>query len=62
MAGALIMFVNTPKVDSQAWIGQAGEGEELDRKRNQMMRVGIGLLVIGFLLQILALTVDHFKL
>jgi len=64
IAGAFIMFLNTPKLNSRLYIGQSSEYkamEKADKRRNQMMRLGIGLLVIGFLLQILALTADHFK-
>jgi hypothetical protein len=60
MSGALLMFFNTPKVDSQLYIYNKAEMAEIhkrDERMNKLTRFGMLLLFVGFLLQLGALVI-----
>lgn len=62
MTGTLLMFWNTPKVNSGTYIYDHEELIEIhkqDERKNKFTRFGMLLLFGGFLLQLVALILDH---
>ena len=60
MAGAMLMFLNTPKVDSGTYLYEHEEMIEIekrDERKNRFTRLGMMLLFVGFLLQLGALII-----
>lgn len=58
MTGAYMMYHYTPKINSGIYFYQEAEYkkmEEKDRHKNRMVRYGMFLLFIGFVLQFVAL-------
>lgn len=58
MTGALIMFYNAPKVQSQTFLYTDKELQEIeknDKRKNQLSRYGMLILFIGFIVQSVAL-------
>jgi len=58
MAGAYLMYRNAPPVNSQTYLYQAKELQEMakrDKHKNTMSRYGMLLLFVGFLFQFIAL-------
>jgi len=54
MLGAMMMYFNTPKVETVPMTYMRSEMEAIlaaDRRRNRMIRLGVALLAFGFLLQ-----------
>jgi len=61
MAGAYMMYHYTPKISSQLFLYTDAETEskrKRDAYKNKMVRIGMLLLFIGFLLQSIALFID----
>lgn len=60
--GALIMFYNTPKVNSRLYVYTQKENETFrkrDIKKNRNLKRGIFLIIIGFCLQLLQSIINH---
>lgn len=58
IAGAYLMYHNTPKVTSQVYLYSRDELEKnrkRDARKNGMIRFGMQLLFIGFIFQLIAL-------
>jgi hypothetical protein len=51
--GALMIFLNSPKLEATAYIGETGD-EPRTNRRNKIARYGMGVIMIGFFLQLIA--------
>jgi hypothetical protein len=62
MIGAYLMYHYTPRVNSQVYLYQQEEAEQMWRKdqfKQRMIRLGMLLLFIGFILQLGSLLAEH---
>ncbi len=60
IAGALLVFFCTPKVDFNTYLYNKKDQDKIVRKarfKNRMMRLGIFLLVIGFSFQVCSIAI-----
>lgn len=58
IAGALLMFINTPRVNFQVYLYNREEGPLLrdkEKRMNKRIKQGMLLLFIGFFLQLIAI-------
>ena len=65
MLGAYLMYDFTPKVNSQVYLYRDEEMKAIrkkDQRSQTMIRRGILLLFIGFILQLVALLIDSLNL
>jgi hypothetical protein len=51
--GALMIFLNSPKLEATAFIGATSDDPVVNR-RNRIAKYGMGIIMIGFLLQLLS--------
>ena len=61
ISGACLMFFNTPKIDSHIYLFSRSEEKEIVKKANQKqerMRLGMILLIIGFVFQSLGVILN----
>lgn len=60
--GALLMYMATPKIDSAFGFQSDPHGDRKnDAKRNQQFRLGMGLIVSGFIIQLISAILDFSK-
>lgn len=51
--GALMIFLNSPKLEATAYIGETGDDPIVNRK-NKIAKYGMAVIMIGFLLQLVS--------
>lgn len=51
--GALMIFLNSPKLEATAFIGETADDPVVNR-RNKIAKYGMGVIMLGFALQLIS--------